>query len=324
MVERPPVTVVIPVFNGASVVTAAIRSALDQDYEAPLDVVVAVAPGTDDTAALVAGLADTDSRITVVDNPSGNTSAGLNAAIAAATGTVIVRCDAQARLPAGYVTRAVDLLAETGADNVGGIQAATGTTFLQRAVALAQSHPLGVGDARYRTGGDPGETDTVYLGVFRCEALERVGGFDETLVRNQDYELNWRIRESGGTVYFHPDLRVAYFPRSRLSDLWRQYHEYGTWKREMLRRHPGSLRWRQLVAPALVIGLVLSLILLASPVWPTSAIVPALYGGALVGAAFSTWIRHRSAAGLALPLVLPTMHLAWGSGFLFGRPKVPE
>lgn len=324
MAEQPAVSVVIPVLNGASVVAGAIDSALNQDYAGPLDVVVAVGPGSDDTKQVVDDLASADPRVTAVPNPTGNTSAGLNAAIQAATGSVIVRCDAQARLPAGYVARAVALLAETGADNVGGVQAATGTRFMQRAVAIAQSHPLGVGDARYRTGGDPGEVDTVYLGVFRREALERVHGFDETLVRNQDYELNWRIRQTGGTVYFHPELRVEYFPRSRLQDLWRQYFQYGTWKRETVRRHPGSLRWRQLVAPALVAALVASLVLSVTPLALWSVVVPGLYIVALIGTALLEAIRRRSLAALALPFVLPTIHMAWGTGFLFGRAQHPR
>ena len=191
-------------------------------------------------------------------------------------------------------------------------------------MAVAQSHPLGVGDARYRTGGDPGEVDTVYLGVFRREALERVGGFDETLVRNQDYELNWRIRQAGGTVFFHPDLRVRYLPRDRLGRLWRQYFGYGTWKREVLRRHPGSARWRQLVAPALLVGLAVSALLAVTPAWPLALPVPGLYAGALIGAALTTAIRRRDAAALLLPIVLPTMHLAWATGLLFGRARVPE
>ena len=186
-------------------------------------------------------------------------------------------------------------------------------------MAIAQTTFLGVGDARYRTGGQAGPVDTVYLGVFRRAALDRVGGFDEGQVRNQDYELNWRLRASGGTVYFHPDLAVAYTPRPGLRPLWRQYWEYGTWKRVMLRKHPRSLRWRQLAPPGLIAGLVWSLVMLVTP-WPwAAAIVPGAYLAALLGAALAEGIRRRDPAALALPVVLPTMHLAWGLGFLAGR-----
>ena len=314
----PLVSVVMPVLNGEQVVADAVVSALDQDYPGPIEVVVAHGPSHDGTATILDRIA-ADPRVTVVSNPTGATAAGLNTAIAASQGTVVVRCDAQARLPRDYVRRALEILAETGADNVGGIQAAEGDGSLQRAVAIAQTTPVGVGDARYRTGGEPGPADTVYLGVFRREALERVGGFDEAQVRNQDYELNWRLRDTGGTVYFHPDLRVAYRPRASLRALWRQYWGYGVWKRVMLRKHPQSLRWRQTAPPLLILGLLWSAAMLFTP-WPwTAAIVPGLYAAVLLGSALYELTRRRDPAALALPVVLPTMHLAWGLGFLVGR-----
>jgi len=308
----------MPVRNGAATVAGAVAAALDQDYPGDVEVVAALGPSGDSSAEVLARLSD-DPRVRVVPNPSGGTAAGLNAAIAASRGSVIARCDAQSRFPRHYLRRAVEILAETGADCVGGTQAAEGTAFVSRAVAIAQTTFLGVGDARYRTGGKPGPVDTVYLGVFRRAALERVGGFDEGQVRNQDYELNWRLRQSGGTVYFHPDLAVAYTPRAGLRPLWRQYWEYGTWKRVMLRKHPRSLRWRQMAPPGLVAGLLWSLVMLVTP-WPwAAAIVPGAYLAALLGTTVVEGIRRRDPAALALPVVLPTMHLAWGLGFVAGR-----
>jgi len=308
----------MPVLDGAQIVADAVVSALDQDYSGPIEVVIAHGPSRDGTAAVLDRIA-ADPRVTVVPNPTGATAAGLNAAIASSAGPVVVRCDAQARLPRDYVRRAVEILENTGADNVGGVQAAEGESFLERAVAIAQTTPAGVGDARYRTGGGPGPVDTVYLGVFRREALERVGGFDEGQVRNQDYELNWRLRATGGTVYFHPDLRVAYRPRASLRTLWRQYRGYGVWKRVMLRKHPRSLRWRQTAPPLLVLGLLWSVAMAFTP-WPwTALLVPGLYTAVLLAAALLEAARRRDPAALALPVVLPTMHLAWGLGFLAGR-----
>jgi succinoglycan biosynthesis protein ExoA len=316
----PPVSVVMPVLNAAATVAGGVGAALDQDYPGEVEVVIAHGPSRDGTAAVLARLS-ADPRVRVVPNPSGGTAAGLNAAIAAARGSVIARCDAQSRFPRHYLRRAVEILTETGADDVGGTQAAEGTTFFSRTVAIAQTTFLGVGDARYRTGGKAGPVDTVYLGVFRRAALERIGGFDESQVRNQDYELNWRLREAGGTVYFHPDLAVAYTPRPGLRPLWRQYWEYGTWKRVMLRKHPRSLRWRQMAPPGLIAGLVWSLVMLLTP-WPcAAAIVPGAYLAALFGATLAEGIRRRDPAALALPVVLPTMHLAWGLGFLAGRAR---
>ena len=316
----PLVSVVMPVLDAAAVVGEAVAAALDQDYSGEIEVVIAHGPSRDGTAAVLGFLVE-EPRVRVVANPSGRTASGLNAAIAAARGSIIARCDAQSRFPRDYLRRAVEILEETGADNVGGIQAARGTNFLSRAVAIAQTTFLGVGDARYRTGGRPGPVDTVYLGVFRRAALTRVGGFDERQVRNQDYELNWRLRATGGTVYFHPDLAVAYTPRSRIRPLWRQYWQYGTWKRVMLRRHPRSLRWRQLAAPGLVLALVASVGLAFTP-WPWAAtLIPGAYLAALLGAAAFEGLRRHDAAALALPLILPTMHLAWGIGFLAGRAR---
>jgi GT2 family glycosyltransferase len=184
---------------------------------------------------------------------------------------------------------------------------------------MAQTTPLGVGDARYRTGGEPGPVDTVYLGVFRREALDRVGGFDPGMKRNQDYELNVRIRRSGGVVYFHPDLRVTYRPRTSLLRLWRQYWEYGTWRRVTVRTHPGSLRWRQVLPPVLVLALIVSAGLSLTP-WPMlGAIIPAIYAATLLAAGLGLLIRRRDPAALLAPAALATMHLAWGAGFMYGR-----
>jgi succinoglycan biosynthesis protein ExoA len=314
------VSIVMPVLDAEATLADAVVAALDQDYRGAIEVVIAHGPSGDGTGALLARLA-ADHRVRVVPNPSGGTSAGLNAAIAASSGALVARCDAQARFPRHYVRRAVEVLAETGADNVGGVQAAEGTALMSRAVAIAQTTFLGVGDARYRTGGKAGPVDTVYLGVFRRSALERVRGFDETQVRNQDYELNWRLRASGGTVYFHPDLVAAYTPRSGLGALWRQYRQYGIWKRVMLVKHPRSLRWRQMAPPGLLLGLLWSAVMLLTP-WPwAAAIVPGCYLIALLGAAAFEAVRRRDRAALALPVVLPAMHLAWGLGFLAGRAR---
>jgi glycosyltransferase involved in cell wall biosynthesis len=315
-VTAPPVSIVLPVLDGGTVVTAAVDSALGQTYDGQIEVVVAHGPSTDETGDVLTRYGD---RIRVVANPDGGRSAGLNTAIAATTGDVIVRCDAQARLPSDYVATAVRVLGETGADVVGGVQAAAGTTDTERAIAIAQSTPLGVGDARYRTGGEAGEVDTVYLGVFRRDALERVGGFDETLEINEDYDVYWRIRQTGGRIWFDPALQVGYRPRGSLRELWTQYHRYGTWKREMLRRHPAALRWRQLAAPALVAGLAGSALLWLLGLRRIGGLLPMAYGLVLGGAGVGLTVSRQDAAGLRAPLAIATMHLAWGVGFLTGR-----
>lgn len=316
--DWPSVSVVIPIRNEASHLAATVKAVLDQDYPGTLDVVLAVAASSDGTAELAAALATGDDRVRVIPNPVGTTPAGLNTAIAASTGDVVVRVDGHAELSARYIARAVELLGETGADNVGGIQRAVGTTTFEKAVAAAMTSRFGVGDAKFHYGGEPGPTDTVYLGVFRRSALERVGGFDDDLVRNQDYELNWRIRSSGGVVWFSPELWVTYRPRSSLASLARQYFEYGQWKRYVLRRHPRSLRWRHVVPP-LAVGANASSAVLGILGLRWVLVVPAVYAAAVIGASTiaGRGIGYQSAKWL--PAVFATMHHAWGTGFLRGR-----
>jgi glycosyltransferase involved in cell wall biosynthesis len=312
------VSVVLPVRNEVHGIRAALSSALEQEYDHPIQVVVADGSSTDGTWELLEEMQSQDARIKAVRNPIGTTPAGLNTAIRAADGDVIVRLDGHAELPAGYVQRAVERLTKHNADNVGGIQAAVGGTPLQSATAIAMTTPLGVGDARFHIGGEAGPVDTVYLGVFRRDVFERFGFFDEGLLRNQDYELNYRIRAGGGIVWFDPGLRVEYRPRSSLSSLWSQYYQYGAWKRVVVKRHPGSTRWRQLVPPVFVLALVASAAATATPIRRASFIVPAAYLIALISTTAVEAGRRRTWSALLLPVVLPTMHIAWGLGFLVG------
>ena len=319
----PFVSVVIPLHNDATTVGAAVESCLRQSYPGGMEVVIAGGASTDESRGAANALAATHVQVRVVDNPGGTTPTGLNRAIRASLGSVIVRCDARSLLPPGYIRSAVKTLEETRAANVGGIQAAEGETLLERGIALAMCSVLGSGNARYRIGGEAGPTDTVYLGVFRRSVIEPLGLFDERFQRNQDYELNWRIRASGETVFFDPGLRVSYRPRGSLSRLYRQYFEYGLWKRRMLRRHPQSLRTRQLAPPVLVLGLALSG-LLTLTTWRNAAVfLPGLYTMTVLGAAAFSWWRTRDSGTLVLPVVYPTMHIGWGMGFLLGRDRRP-
>ncbi|MEZ5380414.1 MAG: glycosyltransferase family 2 protein [Microthrixaceae bacterium] len=287
------------------------------------ELAIAVAPSDDDTRAVAHALADDDSSIVVVDNPVGWVSHGLNLAIAATSAPVVVRVDGHCTLPPDYTATALEALDRTGADVVGGVQAAAGEPGTQQAVAVAMSSRLGVGNSRFHYGGAEGPSDTVYLGVFRRSALDRVGGFDETLLRNQDYELNWRIRDSGGRVWFTPELVVTYRPRPSLRALASQYRQYGTWKREMLRRHPRSLRARQLAPPVMVIGLTATLV---AAVWAELAVLTLPTVGYLMGVVAGGLAAGRGyppATQLRVPLALAVMHWTWGLGFLFGRPLPP-
>lgn len=314
----PDVAVVMAVRNEAAHLRAAVDAIWRQQYPGRVSIVLAVAPSSDGTEDIADELSRQDDDLVVVTNQRGTTPSGLNAAITASRGDVIVRVDGHAELSTGYIRRAVETLARTGAVNVGGIQRARGSTPFEHAVADAMSSRFGTGDAVFHYGGDEGPTDTVYLGVFDRAAIETVGLYDEHLVRNQDYELNIRLRGAGGVVWFDPALEVSYRPRGSLRALARQYFDYGRWKRVVLADHPGSWRWRQVIPPAATVALATSAVV--GLVRPKALAVPLAYGLAVAGAAISAGGSHARRARLLA--VFPTMHLSWGAGFLVGsRPE---
>ena len=311
----PSVSIVMVVRDEARHLREAVTSALAQDYPGRLELAVAVGPSRDGTALVAAQLAADDSRVRVVANPTGRTAAGLNAAVRATTAPVVARVDGHAMLPPGYLRRAVELLDETGAVNVGGVMGAEGTTPFERTVAAAMSSPFGVGGGRFHYGGDPGPADTVYLGVFRRTALEAVGCYDERFVRAQDWELNHRLRGAGGLVWFSPDLRVTYRPRSSLRALATQYRDYGRWRRVVMRRHPDSVRPTYLVPPAAVLGIAAG-VGLAATGRRVGLLAPVGYATANLAASGVVGRRLEAEEAVRLPVVFATMHLCWGWGFL--------
>jgi succinoglycan biosynthesis protein ExoA len=317
----PPVDVVIPALDAEATLDSCLDAVLDQDYDGPVGVVVAVGPGRDATREIAEARARADSRVRVISNPSGRTPAGLNLAAAVGSAPVVARVDAQSVLPPRYLKRAVATLQRTGAANVGGLQSPVGDNGLQRVIAIGMCSPFGAGPARFRRDGYEGPTDTVYLGVFRRDALDAVGGFDETLDRNQDYELNWRLRDAGEQVWLDPALVVTYRPRATFHQLASQYFQYGAWKRHMLRRNPRSLRARQTVAPLLVVGLLVSAVDLVRQ-RRRGLLVPSAYAvAALMVARDSRRDLPRKTDRCRLMAVFATMHVAWGAGFLFGRAR---
>ena len=315
------VSVVVPVLNEERHLRDAVAEMLQQDYAGPLEVVLALGPSRDHTDEIAAEISTADPRVRLVANPTGRTPVGLNAAIAAASYDVIVRVDGHALVPRDYVATAVEALERTGADNVGGIMAAEGVTPFEQAVACAMTSKLGVGAASFHVGGDEGPAPTVYLGVFRRSALERVGGYDESMVRAQDWEMNHRIIETGGLVWFTPRMRVTYRPRPSVRTLGKQYFEYGRWRREIVRRHPETVSARYLAAPVAVLGLVfgtlLGLLSIDGPAWLAIGwVAPVGYVALIVGGSVVVGRGLPLRAWLALPVVFATMHLTWGMGFL--------
>ncbi len=313
----PAISVILPVLNEESHLEGAVLSVLSQDYRGPLEIIMALGPSRDRTNEVATKLASQDNRVKLIDSPTGKTAAGLNLALAASKSPVIVRVDGHAQIPKNYISLIVEILNKTGAVNVGGVMAAVGTTAFERAVAGAMRSPLGVGASRFHTGGEAGEVDTVYLGAFRREALVAIGGFDERFTRAQDWELNFRLRENGGVIYFDPRLHVTYRPRSSVGALAKQYFEYGRWRRVVSRRHSGTINYRYLAPPFALLGFSTSLVLgiVLSSIFFIPALVYLLFV-LLASLKISTSIGEY----LLLLLVIPTMHFAWGAGFI-SSPK---
>ena len=309
----PFVSVILPILNEERYLRDSVISILSQHSQGNFEVVLAVGPSKDKTRAIADQLHQENSQVIVVDNPSGRTAAGLNAALAISRGSVIVRVDGHSQIPHDYITIAVGLLATTGAVNVGGMMAAQGVTKFEKAVAGAMRSPLGVGASRFHTGGEAGEVDTVYLGVFDKNALQAIGGFDERFTRAQDWELNFRLRANGGTIYFDPRLQVSYRPRPTITALAKQYFEYGRWRRVVSRRHKGTINYRYLAPPVALAGFLTSLIMGAfiHAIFFLPAAIYLLFVALAAVAIASSLIQY-----IFLLTVIPTMHFAWGAGFI--------
>jgi len=322
----------MPVLNDVTHVRAAVVSLLRQDYRGPFEVTLALGPSIDGTTELVEEMAAVDSRIRVVANEVGSTPAGLNTAIRASQYSVVIRVDAHSVLPPEYARIAVETLARTGADNVGGIMDAQGESPFQKAVARAYGTRIGLGGTPLHVGGPEGEAETVYLGCFRRESILKVGLFDEDIKRGQDWELNRRLRESGGSVWFTPQLKVVYRPRPSLARLARQMLSTGLWRGELARRFPASNGIRYFAPPAMVLGVTLGILLglgglvqlaLGTAPWLLLGfIAPAGYLAIVVAATLVVARPDGFRASLWFLVVLPCIHFCWGIGFVLGFLKL--
>ena len=288
-----------------------------------MEVIIADGLSTDNTHQEIQSFIEIqqDLSLKVVDNPQRIIPAGLNQAIAAAQGDIIVRLDAHSMPAKDYVQRCVEALEAGLGENVGGLWEIQpgGKAWQARAIASAASHPLGVGDARYRVGGQAQEVDTVPFGAFQRSLIDQVGYFDETLLTNEDYEFNTRIRQSGGVIWFDPAIRSKYIARDNLGSLARQYWRYGFWKSRMLRRFPGTFRWRQL-PPVFVISFPLLAIMGIWFWWARWLLILeiAVYSIALLIVGIQLAVKQRDyALILGVPLAIATMHFSWGTGFIW-------
>ncbi|MCS3441776.1 glycosyltransferase involved in cell wall biosynthesis [Microbacterium phyllosphaerae] len=323
------VSFVMPVLNERAYLEHAINSVLAQELTVPAELVLALGPSTDGTTELAQRLAAGDARIRLVDNPAAHIPVGLNAAIRASRYATIIRVDAHSELAPGYAARALETLERTGAANVGGVMHADGRAPFQRAVARLYNSPVGLGGGAYHGGTHEGEAESAYLGVMRRAVLDEVGLFDETIRRGEDWELNLRIRQAGHLVWFDPSLSVTYWPRESWLRLARQFRATGAWRGELVRRFGRRNGIRFFAPPALVVLVVIAVLVgllqmtgvltgLLSVVISAVVYLPLLAYLLLVIAVACLPGGGGARQRLWTLLVLPTMHLSWGLGFLGG------
>ena len=322
------VSFVMPVLNERAYLEHAVASVLAQELDGPAELVLALGPSSDGTTELAQELAAADDRIRLVENPAAHIPVGLNAAIRASRYSTIVRVDAHSELSPGYAERALRTLERTGAANVGGVMHAEGRAPFQKSVARLYNSPVGLGGGAYHGGAHEGEAESAYLGVMRREVLDEVGLFDESIRRGEDWELNLRIRQAGHVVWFDPKLSVTYWPRESWLRLARQFRATGAWRGELVRRFGRRNGLRFFAPPALVVLLAVALVVgvlqvtgvlsgLASLIASVVYVPLALYVLLVLAVAAAPGggsIRQR----LWTLVVLPTMHLSWGIGFIAG------
>jgi succinoglycan biosynthesis protein ExoA len=325
----PYVSIIVPCYNEADTIRLLLEAIHWQTYPlSRLEVIIADGLSTDNTREEIERfrLNHLGLDIRLVDNPQRTIPAGLNRALRAAQGEIIVRLDAHSMPKAEYVQFCVEDLRDCLGDNVGGVWEIMprGDGAEARAIAYGAAHPLAVGDARYRYASQAQLTDTVPFGAYRRSLIDRVGFYNETLLTNEDYELNARVRQTGGKIYLDPRIRSTYFARPNLTALIQQYWRYGFWKAQMIRLNPRTLRWRQLLPPLFILGIIIGGILgFWQPfAWLLLLLVLLAYGLVLLFIGIQAGLQKKDLRMIPLvPLMVMAMHIAWGAAFLWSLPQ---
>ena len=323
------VSVMMPVRNEQDHLVAAVESVLSQNYPGKLEIILAVGPSVDQTDRVAKELAAKYPSIKLIDNPKGLTTTGLNLAIAQSTSDVIIRVDAHSELSPGYIARGVELLDQTSAVLLGGVMSAVGKTPLQKAVAFGYGSRFGLGGGSYHVGGKAGEAESAYLGIFDAKALKAVGGYDESIIRGEDWDLSQRLKAAGGKIWFSPELVVKYWPRSKLKALAWQFYSTGVWRGALTRRAPAKASIRYFIPPTALLLLFVALLLaLVGVIATQTLIIPIALYLLVLSFASATAKSLDVADRLAVLVALPVMHLSWASGFwvgfVFGAGKIVD
>ena len=331
----PLVSIILPIRNEARYIARCLDGVLTQDYARDkIEILVVDGMSVDDTRKIVARIAAQDPRVRLIDNPEQFVPTALNHGIRLARGTVIIRVDGHAIIARDYVRRCIDDLARVEADCVGGPIRTMGETWAAAGIAIAQSSPFGVGNAAFRYAQHAQYVDTLAFGAYRRGVFDRIGLFDEELIRNQDDEFNYRLTSQGGKIWLDPEIRSDYFSRASLRALWSQYLEYGFWKVRVIQKHGRPASWRHLIPGAFVLALLGSAaggVLFNLPLLFLAVVAPYLFASLTV----SFWLAARKGPGYLplLPFAFAAMHLAYGIGFLWGfvrfgldrpTPTVPQ
>jgi succinoglycan biosynthesis protein ExoA len=321
--HRSSIAFVVATLNEEKAIHGCVRSLLDQEYPPEkIEVVIVDGGSTDRTRAIVSGLAASDARVKLADNPRRIAATAFNIGIAATTSDVVSLVSAHSTTDPDYARILDDAFHRSGASLVGGrSRAATDVAAgpMAEAIVRATTSPLGQGPAHHRYSDRPGWVDTAFPGAYRRELLVELGGFDESLVRNQDDELNLRARLAGHRMWYEPCLRSNYQPRLTLRALWRQYYQYGWWRWATVRKHGRVASARHLVPAALVAGLAVGP--LVAVVAPQRRLVATAWVGGL-----ATWLAvlliagwrerdSRPAVAARVPTVVACLHLSYGCGF---------
>lgn len=317
------VTVIMPIRNEADFIARSLSAVLAQEYpHAQLEVLIADGMSTDSTRSIISSLSADypDIALHIIDNPGSIVPTGLNLAIKRARGEIIIRVDGHTIIAPNYITECVEALRRTDADNVGGRMDAVSTTPIGKAIALATSSPFGVGGSRFHYSTQEEWVDTVYMGAWRKNLFERIGFFDEELVRNQDDEFNYRLRAHTGKILLSNRIRSQYFNRASFKALWRQYFQYGYWKVRVMQKHPRQMQFRQFIPPLFVAVAIGGAILAPFSkvflvLWLLALIA---YGTVNIGISWRMAQQQGREYLRWLPLIFATLHFAYGTGFWRG------
>jgi succinoglycan biosynthesis protein ExoA len=323
MDQLPQVCIIIPERNEKPSIRTCLDAVLSQDYPQSLvSIMVVDGVSTDGTREVLSEYEKKYPFFKVIESPRKIVAPGFNMALRRTRADIIIRVDGHTVIASDYVRQCVTALRYTQADNVGGKMNAVSTTFFGQAVALATSSPFGIGGSRFHYSDEEEWVDTVYMGAWPRHVFERIGLFDEELVRNQDDEFNCRLRATGGRILLSPEIKSKYTVRSSMRSLWCQYYQYGYWKVRVLQKHPRQMSLRQFVPPAFVLALLLSILFALFPIFhPTSFVIPVLY--LLTNLFISLYLasKHNWNYLLLFPLVFAILHISYGLGFLVGLYK---